>query len=169
MDVAVGVPKRENRVTVAVRDARLARALHERILAVDVAQEVGVDQRMVKRRVEDRPLLLGAALDADARKIVVPAPAGCGVQLVERCAGRLFGVEVFPRVLRRDVGDAHADFDLLAGGEVVEREPVAHVIAREFAAVLRIELILAVVGGPLGLYARHGALLLPVTRLRRGF
>ena len=91
------------------------------------------------------------------------------MQIVE-CDGRgLLDVQVAAGVLCRDIRNAHADLDLLAIPQVVEREPVAHVVARELAAVLGIKFILAVVGGPLGLDARHGALLLPIARPGGGF
>ena len=167
--VAVGIPQREDRVTVVLRDARLTGTLHDRILAVHVVHEVRVDQRMVQRRIEHGLLLRRAALDADARKVVVPPCAGRPADRVERRSGGLFGVEVPAGVLHAHIGNAHAHLDLFALPEVVEREPVAHVVARQFAAVLRVKLVFAVVGGPLRLDARHRTLLLPVARRRRGF
>ena len=143
--------------------------LHQRVFPVDIAQEVRVDQRMVQRRIEHGLLLRRAALDADARKVVVPPRAGRPADRVERRSGGLFGVEVPAGVLRAHIGNAHAHLDLFASPQVVEREPVAHVVARQFAAVLRIELVSAVVGRPLRLDARHRALFLPVARRRRGF
>ena len=119
---------------------------------------------MVQRRVEDLPLVVRAALDADTAQIGVPSGAGCGVDRVERIAGRLLGLEVAPRVLRRDIRDAHPHLDLLAFGQIVVREPVADVVTGQLAAVFVVEFVLAVVGGPFGLDARHRALLLPVAR-----
>ena len=103
MDVAVGVPQRKDRITVAVGDARLAGTLHEGILAVDVAEQIGVDKGMIKGLIEDRSLLRRAALDADTREVAVPTVAGLAANRIERGAGRLLGVEVAACVVDADV------------------------------------------------------------------
>ena len=128
-----------------------------------------MEQRVVQRRIEHPLLLVGAALDADARKVVVPACAGLFPDSVESRTRRLLRVEIPTSVLRTYIGNAHAHLDLFARPQVVEREPVAHVVARHLAAVLRIEFVAAVVGRPLRLDARHRTLLLPVARSRRDF
>ena len=128
-----------------------------------------MNQRVVQRRIEHRLLRLRAALDADARKVVVPPRAGRPADRVERRSGRLFGVEIPTSVLRTYIRNAHPYLDRFARPQIVEREPVAHVVARQLAAVFRIEFVFAVVGRPLGLHALHQPLFLPVARSRRGF
>ena len=162
VQVAAGVPQREDRITFAIRHARLARTFHQRVFAVHVAHEVRVQQRMVQRRVEHPLLLLGAALDPDSAQSLVPALAGLFPDGVERRVRGLLGIEVFARVLRRDIRNAHAHLHLLARRKAVEGEPVAHVVARKLAPVLRIEFISPVVRRPLGLHSRHLPLLLPI-------
>ena len=162
VQVAVGVPQREDRITFAIRHARLARTLHQRVFAVHVAHEVRVQQRMVQRRIEHPLLLPGAALDPDSAQRLVPAPAGLFPDGVERRVRGLLGIEVLTGILRRDVRDAHAHLHLLARRKAVEGEPVAHVVARKLAPVLRIEFIPPVVRRPLGLHSRHLPLLLPI-------
>ena len=124
---------------------------------------------MVQRRVEHPLLLFGPALDPDSAQSLVPALAGLFPDGVERRVRGLLGIEVFARVLRRDIRNAHAHLHLLARRKAVEGEPVAHVVARKLAPVLRIEFIPPVVRGPLGLHTRHCTLFLPVARSRRSF
>ena len=162
VQVPAGVPQREDRIAFAIRHARLARTLHQRVFAVHVAHEIRVQQRMVQRRVEHPLLLLGPALDPDSAQSLVPALAGLFPDGVERRVRGLLGIEVFARVLRRDIRNAHAHLHLLARRKAVEGEPVAHVVARKLAPVLRVEFIPPVVRGPLGLHARHLPLLLPI-------
>ena len=169
VDVAVGVPQREDRIAVALSHTRLARTLHKRIFAIDVVHKVGMDQCMVQSRVEDLSLVVRAALDADAPQVGIPARPGLRTDRVEGGVGRLFGLEVAPGILHRDVGDAHPHLQLFALCKVVVREPVAHIVTGQLTAVFRVDLVPSVVGGPLGLDARHRALLLPVARSARRF
>ena len=162
VQVAAGVPQREDRITFAIRHARLARTFHQRVFAVHVAHEVRVQQRMVQRRVEHPLLLLGAALDPDSAQSLVPALAGLFAKGVEGRAGGLFGIEVFARVLHAYIRNTHPDLHLFPCFQFIEREPVAHVVARKLAPVLRIEFIPPVVRRPLRLHARHLPLLLPI-------
>ena len=62
MHVAVGIPERVDGVAVVLRLARLE-ATHHRIFAVDILQDIGMDEQVVERGVEDRTLLLGPTLD----------------------------------------------------------------------------------------------------------
>ena len=167
MHVAAGVPQREDRITLSVRDACLAAALHQRIFAVHVAQQIWVEQCMVQRRVKHRPLLRRAAFDPDSAQSFVPALAGLLPDDIESRISSLLGLEVLAGILDRDVGDAHAHHHLVALGQPVVGKPVADIVARKVAAIARIELVGAVVGRPFGLDAGHRALFLPVPRGRR--
>ena len=158
MRCAVGVPEREDRIAVALGRADLG-ALHRGVFAVDVAQHVGVDQRMVKPRIEDLLLRFGTALDADAPQVVVPR-AACGrTDIVER-APLLLGFEVQAGVLGRHERNAHAHLDLLARLHVVG-EPHADVVAGNVLAVLRIELVVAGILVPFGFDTLFRGLFLP--------
>ena len=69
--------------------------------------------------------------------------------------------------IRSKVSPAHPDLYLLSRLEVIIGVPVADVVARQLAAILRIELVPAVVGIPCGLRPLHLALHLPVALRRR--
>ena len=161
VQVAVGVPEREDRIAVALGGADFG-ALHRGVFTVDVAQHVGMDQRMIEPRIEDLLLRVGAALDADAAQIVVPRAARRGTDVVERTL-LLLGFEVQARILDRHERNAHADFELLALRRIVA-EPHAHIVAREFTAVVRIEFVIAGILVPLGFDAVFGGLFLPESR-----
>ena len=65
MQVAVGVPQREDGVACVVALC-CESALHLRVFPVDVAHYAGVDKRVVERCVKDGLLLVGAAAHLDA-------------------------------------------------------------------------------------------------------
>ena len=157
--VAVGVPQREDRIAVALHGADFG-ALHDGVLAVDVLQQIGVDERMVKTRVEDLALFARTALDTDAAQVVVPARTRLGAHGVEVLA-LLLGVEVHAGVLHRDERDAHLHLDLLALGRPVG-EPHADVVTGQLLRIARIELVATAVLVPLGLDALLRGLHLPV-------
>ena len=158
VQVAVSIPQREDRIAVALGRADLG-ALHRGVFAVDVAQHVGVDQRMVKPRIEDLLLRFGTALDADAPQVVVPR-AACGRTNVVERAPLLLGFEVQAGVLGRHERNAHAHLDLLARLHVVG-EPHADVVAGNVLTVLRIELVVAGILVPFGFDALFRGLFLP--------
>ena len=93
-------------------------AVHPAVLSVDVGVKRRVDGCMVKGGVEDARLLCGAAADGYLGEIAVPGGSRGGAGLVEAFRkasiarrGRDVGLEVLPRVLGRDGGDADADKD----------------------------------------------------------
>ena len=75
MHVAVGIPQRVDGVAVVLRLARLE-AAHHRVLAVDILQNIGVDEQVVECGIEDRTLLLGPALNLDDTQSVLPLLLG---------------------------------------------------------------------------------------------
>ena len=116
---AVHVPAREVRVLGALALVDSVDLLVEApVLAVDVARQVHVEQRVVERRVEHHLLVGRAAGDPDAPERVVPGPAGGRSQRVERGGVGVLGLEIRAGVGEADVRDPHAD---------VHRRGVAHV------------------------------------------
>ena len=165
MKVAVGVPEREHGVAVIVSVAVFG-ALHLGILAVDVVEHVGMDQGVIKPGVEHPFLLVGTTFHTDPSQIVVPGLFGIGGYPVEGQSGLLL-VEILAGIGYRHERYAHPDLYLLSRLEVIIGVPVADVVARQLAAILRIELVPAVVGIPCGLRPLHLALHLPVALRRR--
>ena len=161
MDVAVGVPQRKDRIAVSISHAD-AVALHHRILAIDILQDVGVYLQMIHGRIEDRLLFVSPTCDTYLRECLVPAVAGCCPDLVE-VEGRLFGLEVLPCILDAYKRDGHLHLHLLTLGSIIG-EPHSYVVARYVFAVLLVDLIFPMVGIPLGLDTVHWPLLLPVAR-----
>ena len=82
------------------------------VVAVGVADDVRVKQRVVERRVEDPLLRTGPAPDADPAEHGVPLVVALGLDLLERPA-RIFG---------GDVASASATLD--------ERDPDLHLTVR---------------------------------------
>ena len=138
-------------------------ALHHGIFAVDVLEDVGVDEEVVEARVEHALLLLGAALHFNAREDVVPLLAGFAVNLVEGLA-LLFGFQIQACIFDADKGNANAHKHLFALCGV-EGEPCAHVVARYFLGVLLIYFAGALCGVPVGFVAHHRTLIFPIALL----
>jgi hypothetical protein len=124
-----GVPQREDRVVPPALGAVDA-AVVAAVAAVDVRPQVGSDQRVVERGVEDLSMGRRAALDLDAAQGGVPDVAGDGAERVE-VAVALLGVEVLPRPLDVDSRDADADQQLAAA--VAEVQAGLDVLALELA------------------------------------
>ena len=156
---ALFLPHRPGRDAEAVLRLGVAE-LHDRILPVDVADDARVDEAVVERRIEHRPLLRGAAFDPDAAEVGSPLRPG-GLTDFVKLEGPLFLFEILAGIVDADEGDAHLEPDLLPRLELVEMEPVADVVAGELAGIGGIDLILACIGVPGGL-GRHRALLFPV-------
>ncbi len=99
------------------------------VLAVGVAVDVRMQQRVIQRRVERGELVGRAAVDTDAAERTVPGGRGAAGDLVDVRA-RVLGAQVGARVGQADVGDAHAHVDRATPGRVE-----AHVGARAVAGV----------------------------------
>ena len=136
--------------------------LHLWIFAVDIAYDARVYESMVERCVEDCLLLLCATLDAYASKVAVPLLDGLCMYCVKILAF-LLGIQVLPCILNRNERDTHLHGNLLALGKVVIAKTVTYVVAGNLAVILLVELVCAVIGGPLGLYAGERRLELPCT------
>ena len=82
---------------ITVHGGRIAE-FHQRVLAVHVFQDVGVDERMVQGGIENRLLFLGSAGHADPAEMVLPALlCGCS-DGVEIETGLLF-FQILPCVI----------------------------------------------------------------------
>ena len=58
MYIAIGIPEREDGITIAFLYRADFIALHSRVLSVDILQDIRVDKNMVKGSIEDRALCL---------------------------------------------------------------------------------------------------------------
>ena len=121
-------PSAEVRVLRALRafDA-MHSPIESGVLAVHVAVDVGMQQRVVQRRVERGELVGRAALDADAAERAVPGGRGTAGHLVD-IGARVLGAQVGARVREADVRDAHAHVHRPAGRRV-ERDIGARTVA----------------------------------------
>ena len=166
MYVPVRVPKRIHRVSVAFRCQNFI-AFHCRIPAVDILQNIRMNEQVVKCRVEYGLLRLAPAFYGNTRQIIVPCTAGFRTYPVEVLVF-LFDIQIQPGILHADERNTHADFYLLPFFRI-KRKVSADVIAGNFFPVTRIKFILAVIRVPLRFHACHQALLLPIARGERFF
>ena len=90
--VAVGVPQGEHGVAVGGCLKRLV-ALHTRILAVDILQDVGMYLRVVKGCIEHAALLFGSAFHRDAAEGLCPYVVSLLLYAGKIACG-LFGIKV---------------------------------------------------------------------------
>ena len=136
---AVDVPAGEVRVLRVPR--RLVHAVVEaHVLAVGVAEDVRVEQRVVERRVEEPPLGLGAAPHTHAPERPVPTHARTHPHALE-VPGPVLRAQVRTRLLDAHVGDADLHADGAAVGGVERDEPAglppaprgAHAVQHAFA------------------------------------
>ena len=79
----------------------------------------------------------------------------------------LFAVEVEACIFGADIGDTDSHFNLFAFIEIVETEPISDVIARDFPAIISVNLILALVFVPFCLHSVFRGLLFPISPIRR--
>ncbi len=161
VDVAIRIPEGEHGVAVAV-GREYAVALHSGILPVHILQHVGMDEQMVEPGVEHAALFVRTAFKSDAAEVGVPTLTCFGTEF-GKVAPTLLLFEVFARIGYADEAHAHAHFHLLALFGV-EGEPGADVVARDFAAITRVDFVFVVVGVPLCLHAFLRSLEFPVTR-----
>src|SRR5207248_6028475 len=116
------VPAGEGGVLDALPAADPVRLLVEApVLAVDVAEDVGLQQGVVQRGVEDGLLVGGTATDADLTERPAPRVAGPVADPVERGAGRVLCAQVGLGVVLAHVRDADPHADLRAVGEAQVR------------------------------------------------
>ena len=157
MHIAISVPKREHGVALT-RGLECGAAFHCGIFAVNVVEHIGVNEHVVECGVEYGLLVVGAALNHDARQTFVPTAASLLCHGVERALAELF-IEIFACIFDAYERNAHLHFYLLALGGV-EVEIHAYIIACQGLGIFLIKLILASGGIPLG-FGCHGALLFP--------
>ena len=70
---AIDVPAGEIRILRALRRSdRMHGAVHAEIAAVDIAEEIGFEQHVIERGVEDRTLIFAAAFDLDLAQLRIP-------------------------------------------------------------------------------------------------
>ena len=139
-------------------------ALHLGVFPIHVLQDVGMDQEVIETRIENGTLILGATLNLDPGKILVPHLAGSRTHLVEVKTG-LLRLHVLASILDADIGDTHLHRDrLILLCRIVK--PDTHIIATHLTGITTVDLIFTCIGIPSSL-SRHGALLLPVAPFRR--
>ena len=113
-DRAVRVPVGEVRVLRA-RARVVSGAVEASVVAVHVGEDVGVQERVIERRVEDATLVHGSALDSDSSEPVAPSRVGLTAHGLE-IPHAVFGAQVHARVL--DADERNADLHL--------QRPLAH-------------------------------------------
>ena len=119
-----------------------------------------MDECVIKCGIEYGLFRLRSSFDEYAGQVVVPFRACFGTDGIKVLAS-LFGIKVLTGVRHAHERYTHLHLHLVAGLGIVVH-PYADVIACEFLLVGFIEFVLAVVGIPLRLYARHRTLFLPV-------
>ena len=159
MHIAISVPKREHGVALS-RGLECGAAFHCRIFAVYVVEHIGMYEHVVECGVEYGLLVVGAALNHDARQTFVPTAASLLCHGVERALAELF-IEIFACIFDAYERNAHLHFYLLALGGV-EVEIHAYIIASQGLGIILIKFVFACGGIPLG-FGCHGALLFPQT------
>ena len=119
-----------------------------------------MDQGMVQGGVEDGFLILGPARHADAAQLLLPGLGRCVLHGRE-VEAFLLRLQVLPRIVDAHKRNAHLHHHLLALGQILIAEPVADVVAGEFAGIGLIQFVPARIGIPGG-FGRHRPLLFPV-------
>ena len=97
MYIAIGIPQREDRITVALLHRSNLITLHSRVLSVDILQDIWVDKDVIKSCIEDRALCLCSTLNEDAREIIIPLSTRLSTNGVE-VLSTLFGIKVLTSV-----------------------------------------------------------------------
>ena len=115
---AEGVPQAEHGVHVVIRVMYLA--VDATVLAVDIVEDVGDQQAVVKCCVEDALLFARSALHLDPSERGLPFLLRLPAHGIE-VPTRHFGIQVLPRALDAHCADAHLDHQWLAAG-VAEEE-----------------------------------------------
>ena len=163
MHIAIGIPQREDRITIALLHRANLITLHGRVLSVDILQDIWVDKDVIKSCIEDRALCLCTTLNEDAREVIIPLSTRLSTNNVE-VLSTLFGIKVLTSVCHTYEWHTHLHLYLLISLSV-EVHPYSDIITREFLVIGLIELELAIVGIPLSLYACHRTLFLPIASL----
>ena len=140
--------------------------LHQRIFPVHVVQDIGMDEGMIQRRVEDGLLVGRAAFHLHAAQVLLPGSIGLPPHALEGEA-LLLRIQVPAGIVDAHERDAHLHQHFLSGLEAVVVEPIADIVSAEFPGVVLINLVLAGIGIPGG-FGGHGTLFFPITDGIRG-
>ena len=97
MHIAIGIPQREDRITIALLHRSNLITLHGRVLSVDILQDIWVDKDVIKSCIEDRALCLCTTLNKDTREVIIPLSTRLSTNSVE-VLSTLFGIKVLTSV-----------------------------------------------------------------------
>src|SRR5581483_8065189 len=79
---------------------------HPLILTVHIGKNAGMDQGVIKGRIKDFQLILGAAEDPDPRQNLLPRAARGGLHALE-IPSRTFALKIETSVLDADIRNPH--------------------------------------------------------------
>ena len=97
MHIAIGIPQREDRITIALLHRSNLITLHGGVLSVDILQDIWVDKDVIKSCIEDGALCLCTTLNEDAREVIIPLSTRLSTNGVE-VLSTLFGIKVLTGV-----------------------------------------------------------------------
>ena len=160
MNVTVRIPKRENSVTVSICSQYFI-TLHSRVLPVDILQDIGMYQRMVKGSIKDSFLFFRPAFDKNTRKVLIPTHTGICQYLTE-ILSTLFCIQIQAGIFDADKRNSHLHFDLFTFRRV-ESKKSTDIISGNFLTITGIKFVVSIVRIPFSFNSGHGTLFFPIT------
>ena len=160
MNITIRIPKRENSVTLSLCCQNLI-TFHGGILTIDILQDIGMYQCMVKSSIKDSFLFFRSAFDKDTRKILIPTHTGISQYLTE-ILSTLLCIQIQTGILNAYKRNSHLHFDLFTFRRV-ESKKSTDIISGYFLTITGIKFVASVVGIPFSFHSGHGTLLFPIT------